>query len=389
MNTRGRVAGRSSFLGLVLKGTKGGNHKMALYGAGYGMGKAMATLTGGILEDQRLAEGKAERESARALQADYQQRMLGLKERELGAEEDTARIARSTGALRMYLDTLEKTGDQEFAKAIYGRLDPGGDIPSVAWQGEKMTIDYPTFTLEGHAKAVKDAVGIIEANPDKLDQVLGQLVNTGVGKITRKKVEPKTATVGPGQSVVDVTTGQSIYSLPAEPKEDKFVAVPPGHVLVNPKTGTPVYTAPDKQEKGVKVSDLSTFVTATLTKYKLPKSVDIAGLTSADPAARNKAISGLLSGEESAYATIQQKAATGDKEAAQDLRDLQASYAAMKSILGIGQAEPQPAGAPGTLGGMVGRTAGMGAPAGQPVRAPIPTKKRAVFDPATGRFIGQ
>lgn len=63
----------------------------------------------------------------------------------------------------------------------------------------------------------------------------------------------KPMAVSPGQTVIDPTTGQPIYSAPAAEKEQKPLAVSPGQTVIDPSTGQPIYSAPPGQERPVVV----------------------------------------------------------------------------------------------------------------------------------------
>lgn len=349
-----------------------------MYGLGYGLSKMVEGATTGLVEQKRYDETKAIREADRAAVMDYRNKDLALRERQMTEQEQAAKTARTAGALKSYMEAFEKTGDKEFAQRVFKVYDPEGMVPDVAVIGkDEVEVAVPGLKIKGKKKAIEQAIELIGKNPGRAQEILGQLNQLGLAKI-------------------EVTEGKE--------KEDKLYEVGPGNSLVD-KSGKVVFKAPEKAGKDTapQMSDYGTYITKIFNKYKMGDtgfSVDANGQVKVD-------LTKFFGSQQSAYDVLKGKAKT-DKEAAQDLADLTEAYGKMKSILGIGAPAAEPA-TPGTLGGMVPGATGpaAGTPAtmagmwagktgadqsttrgATPAAAGTPgQKKKAVFDPTTGRFI--
>ena len=353
-----------------------------MYGIGYGLGKMVEGATTGMLAQKKYEDAKAIRAAEKADEKAYKTRQLDIQEREGAAKGDLAKITRSTSALRIGLEALEKTGDKEFANKMYGLLDPEGaqgvDFNVAAGN---ITIDTPEYTFTGPKGAVQQANAAMNANPHRAGEIIQKAAELGVIKITKKpprEEKEKYFTLAPGQMVVD--------------RQGKVIAQAPERE-----------SKPSATDKQASVTNYGTFITKVFSKYKMGDAgftVDADGNMKVD-------VAKLFGSQQSAYDVLKEKAKTAP-EAKQDLADLQEAYGKIRGLLGIGQPAAVPAD-PGTLGGMVSGPAGpaagvqpqLGALVGKTgaaqETAAIPgataaekqtgAKKKAVFDSKTGRFI--
>jgi len=318
-----------------------------MYGIGYGLSKMMEGATGGAVKGTMANMALNQQEKDREATQAYREKTLEQGQQRIDNEQERFEIKRDVDAFRISYDIAKDSPDPNAVfMSIYKKLNPEGDHPEVSFGEKDMEINFKGLNIIGSQEHIRQALDIISRQPEITPQVFQKLAELGLAKITVPKAEAKKgfAVISPGQGVMSKDTGE----IKIEPDAEKKAKA---------------------EGKTVKVSDINTALNALFKKYKVDAGLGINvtpdGKYTVDMAA-------FMAGKETAYNIIKQQADAGDPEAKQDLEKINEYYRLMDGLI-RGSQGPGP-----SLNKMI--------PAGAGNAASANGKKKAVYDPSTGRF---